>query len=70
MKVKKLKLLFALFLCITFDSYAMPDPPKPQPRGIPPVGDQVPIDSEIAILFAAGILLGLFFLLRKTKSTV
>jgi len=70
MKVKKLKFLFALFLCIATNSYAMPDLPQPQPRGIPPVGDPVPIDGETAILFAAGILLGIFYLLRKPKPTV
>lgn len=70
MKIRKFKLLFAVFFCIAFKSYAIPDLPLPQPRGIPPVGDQVPIDSEIIILFAGGILLGIFFLLRKSKSTV
>jgi hypothetical protein len=70
MKVKKLKLLFALFLSIATNSYAMPDLPQPQPRGIPPVGDPVPIDSEIVLLFVAGILLGIFYFLRKSKSTV
>lgn len=68
--MKARKLLLALFFCITYTSNAMPDLPVPQPRGIPPVGDPVPIDSEIAILFAVGILLGLFFILRKSKSTV
>ncbi|MFH7001995.1 hypothetical protein [Flavobacterium bizetiae] len=68
--MKARKLLLALFFCITYTSHAMPDLPVPQPRGIPPVGDQVPIDNEIAILFASGILLGIFFILRKSKSTV
>lgn len=69
MKIRKLQLLLALFFCITFNSYAFPPPPEPQPRGIPPVGDPVPINSEIALLFAGGILLGVFYFVKKPKST-
>lgn len=67
MKIRKLPLLLALFIFIAFKSYALP--PLPQPQSIPPpVGDQVPIDSEISILFAGGVLLGLFYFLKKPKS--
>jgi hypothetical protein len=69
MKIRKLKLLFALFLCISFNSYAMPDLPQPQPRGIPPVGDPVPIDNELWIVFVSALLLGIFYLLKNSKST-
>lgn len=68
MKIKKLQLLLALFFCIASKSYAIPPLPLPQ-RAIPPVGDPAPIDNEIAILFAGGILLGVFYLLKKPKST-
>jgi hypothetical protein len=67
MKIRKLKLLLALFICLAFKSYAIPTPPIPQPEAIPPpVGDPAPIDSEIWILMLSGILLGGFFLLKKT----
>lgn len=67
MKIRKLKLLLALFFYFTFKSIAAP--PLPQPQAIPPpVGDPVPIDSEIFILFASGVLLGIFYLLKKPKS--
>lgn len=69
MKIRKLQLPLALFFCISFNSYAFQPLPEPQPRGIPPVGDPVPIDRETAILFAGGILLGIFYLFKKNKST-
>jgi hypothetical protein len=66
MKIRKLKLLLALFVCLAFKSYAAP--PLPQPQAIPPpVGDPAPIDSEIWILMLSGVLLGVFFLIQKTK---
>jgi len=68
MKIRKLQLLLLLCFSITFRGVAAPDPP--QPRSIPPpVGDPVPINSEISILFASGILLGIFFLLKRPKPT-
>jgi hypothetical protein len=67
MKVKKLKLLLALFVSLAYKSFAQPFPPRP--RSIPPpVGDPVPIDSEIWILIVGALLLGLFFIRKKTKS--
>lgn len=68
MKARKLKLL-TLLISITVKSYAIPPLPLPQPRGIPPVGDPVPIDSEIWILFAGGLLLGIYYFLKRAKST-
>jgi hypothetical protein len=68
MKIRKLQLLLILFFSVTFKSAAAPFPPQPQSIP-PPVGDPVPIDSEISILFASGVLLGIFFLLKKPKST-
>lgn len=68
MKIRKLKLLLALFFCIAFKSFAAPSPPQPQAIP-PPVGDPAPIDSEIWILFASGLLLGIFFLFKNSKST-
>lgn len=68
MKIRKLKLLLALFVLLSVKSYAIPAPPVPQPQSIPPpVGAPVPIDSEIWTLFLGGILLGIFFILKKTK---
>ncbi|MBF4491275.1 hypothetical protein IR010_01895 [Flavobacterium sp. MR2016-29] len=67
MKVRKFNLLSALFLCLAFKSYAVPFPPQPQSIP-PPVGDPVPIDSQILILFAGAVLLGMFYLLKKPKS--
>jgi hypothetical protein len=68
MKTEKLILLFAWFACVTHESYAQPFPP--QPRAIPPpVGAPVPIDSEIWILVLSGVLLGIFFLIKKAKPT-
>lgn len=61
MKVKSLKLLVIL-LFVSFNNIAAPSPPPPQPQSIPPpVGDPVPIDHEISILFLSGIVLGAFF---------
>jgi len=68
MKIRKLQLLLILFFSVTFKSAATPFPPQPQSIP-PPVGDPVPIDGEISILFASGVLLGIFFLLKKPKST-
>lgn len=67
MKIRKLQLLLLLFFSVTFKSAAMPFPPQPQSIP-PPVGDPVPIDSEISILCAGGVLLGFFFLLKRQKS--
>ncbi|WP_394774185.1 hypothetical protein [Flavobacterium sp.] len=68
MKIRKLKLLLALFVCLAYKSYGAPAPPLPQPEAIPPpVGDPAPIDSEIWILMLSGILLGGFFLTKKTS---
>ncbi|MBF4485486.1 MULTISPECIES: hypothetical protein [unclassified Flavobacterium] len=66
MKIRKLQLLLLLFISVTIKSVAAPFPP--QPRSIPPpVGDPVPINSEISILFVSGVLLGIFFLLKRPK---
>ncbi|MFZ0597867.1 MAG: hypothetical protein WAM46_12875 [Flavobacterium sp.] len=68
MKIRKLKLLLAVFLCFIFKSNAAPAPPLPQPQAIPPpVGDPAPIDSEIWILMLSGVSLGIYFLIKKTK---
>ncbi|MEP6804513.1 MAG: hypothetical protein ABI892_08315 [Flavobacterium sp.] len=68
MKIRKLKLLLAVFVCFIFKSYAAPAPPLPQPQAIPPpVGDPAPIDSEIWILMLSGVSLGIYFLIKKTK---
>ncbi|CAA9202069.1 hypothetical protein [Flavobacterium collinsii] len=65
MKVKSLKLLVIL-LFISPDNIAAPSPPQPQPQSIPPpIGDPVPIDNEISILFLSGVILGAFFLNKK-----
>lgn len=65
MKIQKSSILLALFISIACKCYSISNPPKP--RSIPPVGDQVPIDSEIWILIASAILLGIFYFLRKPK---
>jgi hypothetical protein len=65
MEIRKLQLFIALFFCFFCKIYAS-FPPPPQPRSIPPpVGDPVPIDSEILILFISGVLLGIFFILKN-----
>jgi hypothetical protein len=67
MKIKNLKLL-AVVLFFAFKSNAA-DPPAPQPSSIPPpVGAQVPIDSNILVLMSGGIVLGLFFIFKSNKS--
>ncbi len=70
MKFKTLKLIVAL-LFVSIQTYASTpagQPPPPQPAAIPPpVGDPLPIDSSIAVLFASGLLLGAFFKLKKNK---
>jgi len=68
MKIKQLKILLALFFCTVFKSVAAPSPPQPQSIP-PPVGAPVPIDSEIWILFASGVVLGIYFFLKNPKST-
>ncbi|GIQ61275.1 hypothetical protein Flavo103_44100 [Flavobacterium collinsii] len=69
MKVKSLKLVVIL-LFISHINIAAPSPPVPQPQSIPPpVGDPVPIDNEISILFLSGIILGAFFLIKKRKTS-
>lgn len=68
MKSEKLILLLALCLGMNLNSHAQPFPP--QPRAIPPpVGAPVPIDSEIWMLLVSGVLLGVFFILKKLKSS-
>ncbi|MBS7232157.1 hypothetical protein KHA90_14095 [Flavobacterium psychroterrae] len=68
MKIRKLKLLLAVFVCFIFKSYCAPAPPLPQPQAIPPpVGDPAPIDSEIWILMLSGVSLGIYFQIKKTK---
>ncbi|OXE96078.1 hypothetical protein BC749_1271 [Flavobacterium araucananum] len=64
MKIRKLELLLALFLCAAFKSVAAPSPPQPQAIP-PPVGG--PIDSEISILFTSGVALGMYLFLKKPK---
>ena len=64
MKVRKLNLV-VLVLFIAFKSNAA-NPPPPQPASIPPpVGAEVPIDSNISVLFLIGTALGLFFISRR-----
>ena len=41
-------------------------PPSPNTNG--PVPNQLPIDDDIYILLAMGLLLGLYFLLKKYRS--
>jgi hypothetical protein len=65
MKIRKSSVLLALLTSMASKCYSMPNPPEP--RSIPPVGDQVPIDSEIWILIVSAIFLGIFYLLRKPK---
>lgn len=67
MKIRKLQLLLLLLFGLIFKSMGAPDPP--QPRSIPPpVGAPVPLDSEIWILLVSGVLLGIFFLVKKRKA--
>ena len=61
MKIK-VKLLLALFYVITKAIRSRHPQTSSTPSYPPPVGDPVPIDSEIWILFASGVLLGLFFI--------
>lgn len=69
MKFIKLKLLTAVLFVTLKISAAVPSPP--QPASIPPpVGDQVPIDSNILLLFASGIVLGSFFYIKKNKKDI
>ena len=64
MKVRKLNLVI-LVLFITFKINAA-HPTPPQPASIPPpVGAEVPIDSNISVLFLFGAALGLFFISRR-----
>ena len=67
MRVKNLKLL-AVVLFFAFKSNAA-NPPAPQPSSIPPpVGAQLPIDSNILVLMSGGIVLGFFFIFKTNKS--
>lgn len=68
MKIRKLQLLLILLLGVTLKSAAAPQLPEPQSIP-PPVGAPVPIDSEISILFASGVLLGVYFLIKRRKQT-
>jgi hypothetical protein len=66
MKIQKSNILLTVFFSVATKCYSIPDPPEP--RSIPPpVGDPVPIDSEIWILIASAIFLGIFYILRKQK---
>jgi hypothetical protein len=62
MKVK----LLVILLFVSSNNIAAPSPPQPQSIP-PPVGDPVPIDNEISILFLSGIVLGTFFLIKRRK---
>ncbi|XDZ56061.1 hypothetical protein FlaCF_3109 [Flavobacterium tructae] len=67
MKVKSLKLLVIL-LFTSYNNIAAPSPPQPQSIP-PPIGDPVPIDNEISILFLSGVILGTFFLNKKRRTS-
>ena len=67
MKIRKLQLVLLLLFDAAFKSVAASFPPQPQAIP-PPVGAPLPIDSEIWILFASGIALGMYFFLKNPKS--
>jgi hypothetical protein len=68
MKIRKLQLLLVFLFGLTLKSMGAPDPPKPNAIP-PPVGAPVPLDSGISLLMASGVLLGIYFLLKKRNAT-
>lgn len=65
MEVIKQKLSLVIFFFTNFVAYCAPPPPPGLP---PPVG--VVIDTEIPVLFGIGILLGIYFILKKKDSKI
>ncbi len=69
MRPQIVKILVSVFtfLCATwaFGQSGKAGPPAPTPQRTP----EVPIDQDLTFLLLAGLLLGLFFLLRKSVAT-
>lgn len=61
-----MKYIKSTFLTVVFFLTIVAAAAPPQPQSIPPpVGSQVSINSDIMFLFASGILLGAFFVIKK-----
>jgi hypothetical protein len=58
--IKPILVIIIFFITIA----ATPGPPQPQAIP-PPVGAPVTINKDIMLLFASGILLGAFFVIKK-----
>lgn len=41
-------------------------PPEPRPKGVPPVGDVVPIDSYVLAVFVITLIAGVAFVFVKS----
>jgi hypothetical protein len=63
-KISKL-LLLCLLIISTFNAYSQLPPPPPPPCITPPCN--VPVNSGIILLIAAGLVLGIFMLYRTQK---
>ncbi len=70
MRPQIVKIVSTLFVTIFVTTYSWSQrvPPPPQRSDDPPPFPELPIDNNILILFVFGLLLGVFFLLRKKRS--
>ncbi|MBA3985062.1 MAG: hypothetical protein H0X63_00420 [Flavobacteriales bacterium] len=65
--VKIVAILFITFF-VTISSWGQRVPPPPQRSDGPPPFPELPIDSGLSLLLILGIVLGLFFVLRKERT--